>query len=192
MTDESQASVTKQDLTEIRALYQEAQAFLSQLPQPRQPMDYIAARQSWQNWNNLLESIQDTTGDNLKRYYVQPERGEDLVRLVVFRGIVHQIINRLHAKYFHQEQMPFGAPSSNITFSQSQSQTAYVQLLVDLVSVMDAKLQGYSPDSPENKWWASLKQKLGTAVTVADLVAKILGTAKTAGLDLETLGKLFS
>ncbi len=184
------------ELNELKPIYKELQGYLSQTPFPKDPNDFTSEKSVWEQYNQTIEFLSNTTGANFSRFKVEPEGDEyPTLNITGYRQKLGGLISYLHAKYFNEEREPFsGTPSTVITQhqQQNQSQTIYIQLLLDMQSKIDKNIEKYDEGSKEKSFLKTLKEQLSTVTNATKLFALILKLADKFGLNPEEILKLLS
>jgi hypothetical protein len=188
------------DKKEIRPFYSELQGYLSQTPEPESRADNIENSNIWENFNEIVNSLELITKDDLKRFKIVPsqsaayESSYQYISVSLYRHKLGGLISYLHGKYFSFERAPFsGGPSTVVTQSQTQeqAQSAYIQILLDLQSNIDEKIREHSEDTKEGGFLRKLKGSLSTAKNISEILTLVFNLAKEFGIDTNTLSTLF-
>ncbi|PIY88477.1 MAG: hypothetical protein COY73_03760 [Candidatus Nealsonbacteria bacterium CG_4_10_14_0_8_um_filter_37_14] len=182
---------------QVRPIYSELQGYLSQAPAGDKGLIFEAS--IWEQHNQTIDELNTVTGKNYDRYKVEV-RSIDwnrTMRRVIdsqsYRIKLGGLISRLHGEYFSDEPPPFsGMPSTVITQHQIQNQATYVQILLDLQSKIDEKLQEYKEESKEKTFLEKIKNSLSRVGNIVELIGLILRTGKELGLTVEQILKMFS
>jgi len=177
---------------EVKCLYAEFVGYLSQLPSPSTTNDIVTDEASWAQYNDAVARLPQVTGKDYKTFSITPGRGRDWVELVTYRQKLGGLISRLHAEYFPELPEPFsGQPSVVITQSQQQSQSVFIQMLLDVQSKIDEKLPTLKEESKEKGFLQKLKGTLSSAPNIISLIVQILTLAKECGISIDKLSELF-
>ena len=181
---------------EIRAFYLELQGYLSQTPLPDTNKS-IYDRSSWEQYNETIDLLEATTGNDYGRFKIMPSTSAMGARAYVdttaYRQKLNGLINRLHTEYFTKEQSPFsGAPSQIITQTQQQSQATHIQMLLDMQSKIDEKMPNYGEKTKEHKFMERIRQSLSSISSITELLSQVLRTAKKFGLSIDDILKIFT
>jgi len=175
------------DKSLLKPLYQELQGYLSQTPLPKDLADFTSEKSVWEQYNQTVDILSDTTNEDFARFKVTPEGDEyPSLNITGYRQKVGGFISFLHAKYFSDEQAPFsGGPKTVITQQQQQdqSQNVYLQILLDLQSKIDKNLDKYEEGTKEKGFLKTLKEQLSTATNAFNLISLILKLANEFGLN---------
>ena len=185
------------DKNTIRPIYQELQGYLSQTPTPENPHICMSEKRIWELYNGSIDSLNDATDDDFDRFKVVPEgdREQQILNITVFRQTLGGLINYLHAKYFSDEPAPFsGSPTTLISQSQQQdqSQSVYIQFLLDIQSSIDKNIDQYDEGTKEKSFLEDLKRKLSTVNNITQIFSLILQIAQQYGLNPEEILKLLN
>lgn len=182
---------------QVHPIYSELQGYLSQAPAGDKGLIFESS--IWEQYNQTIDELNNVTGKNYDRYKVE-------VRSINWRGTIRLVINsqsyriklgglifRLHGEYFSDEPPPFsGMPSTVITQHQIQNQVTYVQILLDVQSKIDEKLQEYKEESKEKNFLEKIKNSLSRTGNIIELINLVLKTGKELDLTIEQLLKMFS
>jgi len=182
---------------QVRPIYSELQGYLSQAPAGDKGLIFEAS--IWEQHNQTIDELNTVTGKNNDRYKVEVRSidWKRTMRRVIdsqsYRIKLGGFISRLHGEYFSDEPPPFsGMPSTMITQHQIQNQATYVQILLDLQSKIDEKLQEYKEESKEKTFLEKIKNSLSRVGNIVELIGLILRTGKELGLTVEQILKMFS
>ncbi|MDO9462349.1 MAG: hypothetical protein Q7J61_00920 [Deltaproteobacteria bacterium] len=180
------------DKDKIRAIYAEIQGYLSQTPKPNSPADIFATNSSWERYNKAVQDLSKITGEDYGRFQIKPKRqdGYEIVHIEDYRQALNGFINSLHAVYFADEPQPFGGFPTTV-ISQNQYQVQSVQMLLDIQSKIDIKLQKLQEDTPKKRFLEKLKGSLSSVKNVTDLLALVLKLAKDFNLNIGDLASIF-
>src|SRR3972149_1291589 len=179
----------------IRPLYAELQGYLTEAPAVKYNYDHIDTASVWPQYNQAISELINKT--NIKKYgrfKITPLSSQTLeafVRVLDYRQKLGGLIARLHAEYFFDEPAPFsGMPSTII--QQTQSQSVDIQMLLTIQSKIDEQLSKFPDGSPEKSFLQKLKTSLTGIKDVTQLIAQLISAAKSTGLTVEELTKIFS
>jgi hypothetical protein len=110
---------------------------------------------------------------------------------ITYRQKLGGLISHLHGKYFADERAPFsGGPSTIITQSQQQSQ--FIQMVLDMQSKIDEQMPHFSEGSKEKGFLQKLKSSLSSISDVTQLLNQLFKLAKEFGLNIDSVSKIFS
>jgi hypothetical protein len=177
----------------IRPLYSELKGYLSQAPTIKEPYEYTNDESIWEQYNKSVDLVSKITGEDLRRFLIVPTEGgygSKLLHIITYRQKLGGLISYLHGKYFADEPAPLGeAPKTVIT--QSQQQTQYIQMLLEMQSKIDEKLQGCEEGSKEKNFLQRIKSSLSSITSATQLISQILNIAKEFGLNVDDILRLF-
>jgi len=177
----------------VRPIYSELQGYLSQAPKDENSNIYNES--IWAMVNDSVEELNQKTGSDYKKFKISPLNGHfgPEVQIKEYRAKLGGLISRLHGEYFFDEPTSFsGMPNTIITQHQIQNQATYVQVLLDIQSKIDEKLQEYKEESKEKTFLEKVKNSLSKIGNVVELIGLILKTGKEVGLTIEQILKVFS
>lgn len=176
---------------EIRPLYSELQGYLSQAPVIKETTDCIYDSATWEQVNIAIDELNTVTKKDYSRFKINPESGDDFVRISTHRTKLGGIISRLHAEYFSSEPAPFsGMPNTVINQSLSQQQTTQIAFLLEIQSFIDKKLSEVA-DEKEKGFLTAVKSNLANIKSFMELVQLIMATAQTFGISFDKLTQIF-
>ncbi len=180
------------DKEKIRPLYSELQGLLSQAPKELRGagiVDNAVHATILNHFNNVIEELNNVSGKNYKRFMTKT--GEHTFPSI-YRSKLGGLISRLHAEYFSVEQAPLSeTPSTVISQTQKQSQSFQVQLLLEIQSKIDEKLQELEPEDKKRGFLEKVKGALTSVRNTAELIALILSTGQQFDLTIKELLELF-
>lgn len=175
----------------IRPLYSELQGYLSQAPTIKATSDCIYDSATWEQVNVAIDELNTATQKDYSRFKINPESGDDFVRISTHRTKLGGLISRLHAEYFSSEPAPFsGMPNTVINQSLSQQQTTQIAFLLETQSFIDKKLSE-TTDEEEKGFLTTVKSKLINIKNFVELIQLIIATAQTFGINLDKLTQIF-
>ena len=177
----------------IRPLYSEFQGYLSQAPKPEKSYDSTDDEALWIQYNDSVDLLSKITGEDYKRFNIKPidENSSPFIRLITYRQKLGGLISHLYGKYFPDEPAPFsGGPSTVITQSQQQSQ--FIQMVLDMQSMIDKQMPHFSEGSKEKGFLQKLKSQLSSIANVTQLLNQLFKLAKEFGLNIDSVSKIFS
>lgn len=182
---------------QIRPIYSELQGYLSQAP--ARDKGLIFESSIWEQHNQAIDELNTVTGKDYDRFKLELRSIDwnGTMRRVIdsqsYRMKLSGLISRLHAEYFFDEPPPFSdIPSTVITQNQIQNQTTYIQILLDIQSKIDEKLQEYKEGSKEKTFLEKIKNSLSKVSNIVELIGLILRTGKEFDLTIEQILKMFS
>lgn len=178
----------------VRPIYSELQGYLSQAPIIKESYDTTDDKSLWQQFNNTIDELNSITGKDYSKFRITPLREQsEYIRISEYRTKVSGLISRLHAEYFTGELAPFsGSPATIITQNQTQQQSMHLVMLLEVQSKIDEKLNKNEVEGEEKNFLQTLKSALSTVKDTTQLVQLILSTAKSFGITLDQLSKIFS
>jgi len=175
----------------IRPIYEELQGYLSQTPLLKDPHDSSDDSSLWEQYNQVIEELNNISDKNYDRFRITPFSGGDgytFIRLLVYRNKLGGLISRLHGEYFSDEPTPFsGMPSTVITQTQQQSQSFQIQMLLEIQSKIDEKILKFDKDSKERGFLEKIKSSLASVKNVTELILLLLKTGNDIGLTVEQI-----
>ncbi len=184
------------DINELNPIYKELQGYLTQTPLPKDPDDFTREKSVWEQYNQTIEILNNTTSEDFSRFKVEPEGSEyPSLNITGYRQKIGGLISHLHAKYYNEEPEPFsGSPTTVITQhqQQNQNQTIHIQLLLDIQSKIEKNIDNYDEGTKEKSFLETLKNQLNTVTTATKLFALILQLANKFGLNPEEILKLLN
>lgn len=146
---------------------------------------------------NAIERSNSEAIGNFDEYQIPMESNGDnpCVRVDVYRGMLGGLIDRLYGEFFYDEQQPFSGPAPsnleiNTSMQQNQSQTVTL-VIQEFTQLIDKKLPFYDKETPERSFLEKLKETVGQAKDASEIVSTVLSVAKTVGLGIDALGKMF-
>ena len=185
----------KNDREEIRPIYSELQGYLSQAPKSKTSGALIYGSTLWEQYNSAVIDLNNISGHNYDRFKVTPHfEINDFPRVEIdaYRAKLGGLISRLHSEYFSDEAPPFsGMPSTVISQVQQQSQSVYVQMLLEVNSKIEQKLPEFPEGTKERKFLQKVKDSLSSIKDTVGLIALLVNTAKECGLSIDVLKSIF-
>jgi len=113
------------------------------------------------------------------------------VRVEEYNGKLSGIIGEMYGLYFYDETNPLdGSPSTIINQSQQQTQSVQVQILLEIQSLIDKKLNEIT-DETEIGFLEKVKSSLVSIKSVSELINLILATGVYMGMTIDQISKLF-
>ena len=95
------------DKNNVRPIYRKLQRCLLQTSRPIELYDDMTEESIWIQYNDLIDNLNNTTGDNYDKFKVVPEGDkEPTLKLTVYRDKLGGLINHLRTKYFPDEPEP--------------------------------------------------------------------------------------
>ncbi len=177
----------------IRPYYSELQGYLSQTP-PANLTDSIWEESVWTQYNETIKTLSKVSEEDLGRFSVKSklyDHREPFVKVIEYRHKLGGLIAYLHGKYFSGEPAPFsGMPTTVITQSQQQNQS--VQILLEIQSKIDEKINQFKDGSNEKTFLQKLKGTLASISSISQLFNTIFTLANQNGISLEMLSSIFS
>lgn len=175
----------------IRPLYSEFQGYLSQAPEAKAAMTRIYDEDLPEHYNVAVKLLNSITGEDYGRFFVVPNENFGHVEVNTYRQKLGGLISNLHGTYFADEPAPFsGGPSTVITQSQQQSQ--FIQMVLDMQSKIDEKMPHFSDGSKEKDFLQKLKSSLSSISNVTQLLNQLFKLAKEFGLNIGGISQIFS
>lgn len=181
---------------DVRPYYEELIGYMAQAPSLER-ISYLRNEHAmWNQYHSAIDKLQEITGDDFERFKVTTWNDIDdlVVNNTEYRTKLNGLIMHLHAKYFHDESTPFGgAPSTVINQSQQQTQHTQIVMITEVQSLIDKKLYSESDklDEKEKSFLEKVKANLPTIKNAVELVQLIVTLAKSSGLDLNQVVKIF-
>ena len=189
----------------VRPIYNELKSFFSQIP----PGNGVTPDLSIKKFlDEIIGKLNNITGKDYSRFKIEatnmnPNRWAGIGIVTIsypsVRIKVSSLLSCLHSEYFSDEAEPSfstvpisTAPSMIITQQQSQNQSAYIQIILEVQSKIDEKLREYNDGSKEKTFLEKIKSSLSGARSILELIRLILNTAAGIGLTIEQVMKLFS
>jgi len=185
------------DVDEIKYLYKEFQAILSQTP-PAGAKEFYMNPQPVENYNATVDLLSRATGESWSRFAARPhEIGRYDFNLMGFRQLVGQLINRMHSKYFSEEPEPFsGGPGTVITQTTSVAQSQQIEVQIEMILQLDRfigdKINDYDVGTKERTFLDRLRACVKSAKGYLDFVRLVVQTAKDCGIELSEIAAIFS
>jgi len=179
----------------IRPIYNELQGYLSQAPD--KDKGYIFQKEVWEQVITTIDELNEISESNFDKFKPLPKSisWNGTMKQVIdsdnLRLKLNGLINRLYGQYFSDEISPFsGAPGTNIQMNQQQNQITQVQILLEIQSMIDRKLNE-TTDPKEKNFLEKIKSSLSSIKNISELLSLILSTGLSMGLTLEQIEKLF-
>lgn len=182
----------------IRPIYSEIQGYLSQAPNIEK-VPYIYEKPLWEQLNNVIDELNEKSGEDFSKFKItdfkqqKHEPYSQYIPTIDYRSKLNGLIMRLHGQYFSEEQSPFGGfPSTVVQQNQSQSQTMQITMILEFQSMIDRKLYGSELKPEEKSFLEKVKASLPAAKSTIELMNMCLSLAKSLGINLDQMTKLFS
>lgn len=181
----------------IKPIYQGLQGILSQTPLPEK-MSGFYEKSVWEHYNQTVDELNNVTGNDYNKFKVEPKYnegggGDGWVSMLEYRSKLNDLIMRLHAEYFSETQTPFsGSPGMIVSQSQQQGQTTQITMILEIQSLVDKKLLTAELNEKERTFLEKVKSALPTIKSVAELINIILTIAKSTGVGVDGLAKIFN
>ncbi|MFQ5441869.1 MAG: hypothetical protein ACE5EB_03985 [Thermodesulfobacteriota bacterium] len=178
----------------IRPIYSELQGYLTQAPSSGQ-MDIASIREQ------LNSSIDELNLRTEKDYSIYKIAFKDCysdgrrIQVDIYKFKLGGLIARLHGEYFSVESAPFtGMPSTVIHTTQTQSQSIdfKLTLLLNVQNKIDEQLPNFPEGSKEKTFLQKLKSSLPGIKDATQLLFQLFTLAKSSGLSVDDLSKIFS
>lgn len=184
----------------VRPLYSELQGYLHQAPDPEKNKVAYRGHGEGSNLseqlNNTIDELNTVTSQDFSRFKVNPVRWGDsgtAIHLDEYRTKLSGLISRLHGEFFFDQTPPFGGtPSTVINQSQSQVQSMSVQILLELQSKIDEKLNNSELDPKKKTFLERIKQSLAATKDIVSLLKLIFKTGKDLGLGIDDISQLMT
>lgn len=179
---------------EIRPIYEELQSLVSQAPEKgnylhksEQPLiDRVN-----ELIGNLIAITQDDSYKSSEMHIQWDEGGYFTYSAITYRGILHGLISKLHAKFFTSEPAAFSVvPSTVMTQTANQSQNISIEIAVQLGEDLHKALEK-AETLEEKNFIEELKLKIGTVKSYVDFLLLVVSTAQAYGITLDKIEKLF-
>ena len=172
----------------IRPIYEELKGYLSEAPKE----GYINQSSVWTQVNHVIDELNEIVEipTEYDRFKFQPPHNQ--IHSTEFRTRLAGLINRLHGKYFKHGVSPLIENSSiktNIEVHQQQNQSVIVQMILDVQSLIDNKLNT-EIGKEERSFLEKIKGSLSSVGNVMDLIKLILSTGTSLGLTLNQVFEL--
>lgn len=179
----------------IKPIYSELQGYLSQAP-TGDKVAYLRDPSLWQQYNSTIDELNTIAGKDYNKFKItniQNDGGEPYILNSDYRSKLNGLIMRLYGEYFDKEIAPFGgSPNTVVNQNQSQSQTTQIALIMDFQSVIDKKLYSFELDEKEKTFLEKIKAALPTVKSMVELINLVVSLAKSLGLSVDQIAKLFS
>ena len=184
--------------SDIRPIYTELQGYLSQAP-AIDKVPYIYEKPLWEQLHKAIDELNEKSGEDFSKFKItdfkqqKHEPYSQYIPTTDYRTKLNGLIMRLYGQYFSDEQSPFGGfPSTVVQQNQSQSQTMQITMALEFQSLIDRKLYGSELKPEEKSFLEKVKASLPTAKSTIELMNMCLSLAKSLGINLDQMTKLFS
>ena len=184
--------------SDIRPIYTELQGYLSQAPTIDKMM-YLYDKPLWEQLNTTIDELNEKSGEDFSKFKItdiKQQKREPYAQHVPttdYRSKLNGLIMRLYGKYFSEEQSPFGGfPSTVVQQNQSQSQTMQITMILEFQSLIDRKIYGTELKPEEKSFLEKVKSSLPTVKSSIELMNMCLSLAKSLGLSIDQVLKLFT
>jgi len=176
----------------IRPLYSELQGYLSQAPKTDNPSSSTSDESLWTHYNESVKLLSKISEEDYSRFLIQPLKSQfaEFIHIITYRQKLGGLISLLHGKYFADEPSPLGT-SPHTVITQSQQQLQYIQMLLEMQSKIDEKLQSCEEGSKEKNFLQRMKSSLSSITSATQLISQILNIAKELGLNVDDISRLF-
>lgn len=177
----------------VRPVYSELQGYLSQAPSS----GGFKIGNVRTLINKAICDLNIITSYDYNRYLIQIEEcygspAKEYLDTSVYKGKLGGLIARLHGEYFSDEQAPFsGMPSTVINATQTQTQNIDIQMLLNIQSKIDEKLNQFAEGSKEKTFLQRLKGSLSGIKDVTQLFISLIAIAKELGISVDELSNIF-
>ena len=183
------------DKEQLKCLYSELRGYYSEAPVPGSPLDLFYNRPVWEHYNQVVDLVSEASGTDHSRFRIQPADLEEhggRATVIAYRSKVAGLISRLHAQYFAGDPGPLApSPTTVMTQTQQQDQSAYIAVLLAVQSKVDDKLAELQEGTKEHGFLQKFKRSLASVSNVVQLLAQCLRMAKESGLSIDELAGIF-
>jgi len=181
---------------EVKYLYAKFMGYLSQTPTAPQDKPYLVLDDDsiWNQYNHSVKKLSEITGKDYGEFVIESLGSQTgkFIRINTYRHKLGGLISRLHAEFFPELPEPFsGQPSVVITQNKQQSQSVFIQMLLDVQSKIDEKLPTFKEGSKEKGFLEKLKSTLSNVTNIFGLITQVLSLAKEYGISIDRLLELF-
>lgn len=184
--------------SDIRPIYTELQGYLSQAPSAEKVV-YLYDKSLWDQLNGVIDELNEKSGEDYSKFKItsiMQQKHEPYSPYILtsdYRSKLNGLIMRIYGRHFSEEHSPFGGfPSTVITQSQAQSQSVHVAMIMELQSAIDKKLFTSELEENEKGFLTKVKESLPTLKSFVEVINLVLGLAKSFGLSVDQVVKLFS
>lgn len=162
-------------------------------------LNFLRDSALWEQYNHDVITVSHISGnDEYKSFCIEakPDAGDYYVDGKTLRVKLGALIGDLKARYFSDENTDKNTPGiffqNSNNQSQNQMQEMHIQILLDMQSLVEKKIQNFPKESRERTFLEKVKGSLSGVKDVSDLLTKTVSTAKAIGLSVEELVKIFS
>lgn len=156
---------------------------------------YVRDPAIWEHYNSDVEKIsQITENSDYNKFIIKAvlDGSEYYVDGNTLKFKLSGLIEDLKAYYFNDESRQENSAGIHISQNQSQTQGVHIQILLDMQSLIEKKMQNFPKESKERTFLENMKESLSSMKDVSDLFNTTVTTAKMIGLTVEELYKIFS
>ena len=184
-------------LQQIRVIYRDLKALLSQIPEARSANNGLTFEQDlWMHLHRNIEKLNGLTGEDYNEYQVLPaplryHQGL-FVHLTTLRGKIASLLAALQTKYLPDEVNPLNG-LQNATFiqqNQTANQSVQIYIVFEMAGLIERKLTEYEKDTDERRFLEKLKDKIRDIKSVSELLQATIATGKSLGLTIEQIMKI--
>jgi hypothetical protein len=180
---------TGMDKLKIQAIYQELQGILSQA-EPIGSRHSIDGKDCLPQLKSVILRLNEATEGNYDEY-IPPTGSDGYVSLRDYRSKLAGLIARLHAEYtLISPQTIRDTPQTSISVNQSQSQSQYQTIMLDIYDSLGESLKNPNIKPEEKSFLDKLKALLRTTTDITSLLKAIFATATEFGLTIPVVAKL--
>lgn len=176
---------------EILGVYEELKGVLASMPEDRTWFDDKGFTEHANRIITRAASICPEISD-IESYKVvsdhQPSRGP-IVYTIQTKSRLNALIGRLKGTY-DLDTSPTGSNGNTFIQNQSQTQSQYINLVLDLQEKIIAEIPKHAEGTKERSFLEKLKVALSTTQNVMDILASVLRIGGEFGLDPSTIHKL--
>lgn len=151
----------------------------------------------WEQYNRSIQELNNVTGEDFDGFLLHPKlslygQHEQIVSSETFKFSLSGLIEELKAHYFNDELKSDNNTGIHISQSQSQTQEMHIQILLDMQSLIDQKMQKFPNACKERTFLEQAKGTLSGVKDVSDLLTKTISIAKSVGISVAELYQIFS
>ena len=182
---------------ELKAKYSELRGYLAQAPEIKGGVTKFFVESVWIQYNAAVNSLNEISGKDYSDFCIEPTCSATSSRLCMditaYKSKLSGLISKLREEYFPDEPNPLdGVPSTVMTQNQQQSQSVHIQMIRDIQSKIDEKIDKYEDGTKGKGFLQKLKNSLSTILNVNQLIQTILKLAKDSGLNYDEASKIFT
>jgi len=157
------------------------------------------------DYNFIIDEVKEITSHSYDRFKIKAacgpeydteygmEEAYEFYRRETYLLRLSELIGRLHAEFFADEPSPLsGVPSSVISVNQQQSQTQYVQMILDVQSKLEQAIAKPSQEERVKSFAEKVKDKLAGVGNIIGLLNLLISTAGEVGITIEQLKEIFA